>query len=249
MSSWRRHLVAGHVVPALHAWGKAAGHPVNVASPMRWGGLSVARGSKVHCHAVSGDVEIMEGATVGQDVRLGPRVRLGPGSTVVEAAQLYDCVIGEAVRVEIGSLVAHLSAGARSWIGAETLCCGRGEGRIVLGEDAYVGFRCLLDWTGGLTIGSSVQISGPSSAFWTHSSLEQAAAGLTYESSEGRFEAPIVIGDHAYIGGNCTIYPGVTIGEYAVVLPNSAVSEDVAPHTMVGGVPAKVVREIAVRTH
>ena len=57
--------------------------------------------------------------------------------------------------------------------------------------------------------------------------------------------APVVIGDNVYIGGNCTIYPGVKIGPHAVVAPNSAVAHEVLPGTMVGGVPALVIKQLS----
>jgi len=53
----------------------------------------------------------------------------------------------------------------------------------------------------------------------------------------------IVIKDHCWIGHNVIILKGVTIGEGAVVAAGSIVTEDVRPRTLVGGVPAKVIRE------
>jgi len=55
--------------------------------------------------------------------------------------------------------------------------------------------------------------------------------------------APVTIGRGAWIAVNCTILPGVTIGECAVVAAGSVVNKDVAPYTMVGGVPAKFIKE------
>jgi acetyltransferase-like isoleucine patch superfamily enzyme len=53
-----------------------------------------------------------------------------------------------------------------------------------------------------------------------------------------------VIEDNVYIGGNCTIYPGITIHHHSIVAPNSAVTKDVPSHSMLGGVPAKVVKQL-----
>lgn len=57
---------------------------------------------------------------------------------------------------------------------------------------------------------------------------------------------PIVIGDRAWIGANATILTGVTIGENAVVAAGSVVTKDVPANCLVGGVPAKVIKEIPV---
>ncbi len=54
---------------------------------------------------------------------------------------------------------------------------------------------------------------------------------------------PIVIEDHVWIGARVTVLKGVTIGEGAVVAAGAVVTKDVPPHTMVAGVPAKVVKE------
>lgn len=54
---------------------------------------------------------------------------------------------------------------------------------------------------------------------------------------------PIVIEDHVWIGAKVTILKGVTVGEGSVVAAGSVVSRDVPPHTLVAGVPAKVVKE------
>ncbi len=55
--------------------------------------------------------------------------------------------------------------------------------------------------------------------------------------------SPIVIEDHVWIGARVTIVKGVTIGEGAIVAAGAVVAKDVPPHTMVAGVPAKVVKD------
>ncbi len=56
--------------------------------------------------------------------------------------------------------------------------------------------------------------------------------------------APIHIGRNVWIGANVTILSGVTIGENAIVAAGAVVTKDVAPNTMVGGVPAKFIKQI-----
>lgn len=55
--------------------------------------------------------------------------------------------------------------------------------------------------------------------------------------------APVHIGDHCWLCSGCTIMPGVTIGEGAVVAANATVTKDVPPHSLVVGSPAKVIKE------
>ena len=54
---------------------------------------------------------------------------------------------------------------------------------------------------------------------------------------------PVVIEDYAYIGTRVTIMPGVRIGCGAVVASGAVVTKDVPPYMLVGGVPARVIRE------
>ena len=56
--------------------------------------------------------------------------------------------------------------------------------------------------------------------------------------------APIKIGAHVWIGSNVTIISGVSIGEWSVVAAGAVVTKDVPPMTVVGGVPARVIKRI-----
>ncbi|MCC8103516.1 MAG: sugar O-acetyltransferase [Clostridiales bacterium] len=55
---------------------------------------------------------------------------------------------------------------------------------------------------------------------------------------------PVTIGNDVWIGGNVTILPGVTIGNNVVVAAGAVITKDVPDNCVVGGVPARVIREI-----
>lgn len=56
---------------------------------------------------------------------------------------------------------------------------------------------------------------------------------------------PVVIGNDVWIGGNCTILPGVTIGNNAVIAAGAVVTKDVSDNCVAGGVPARVIKTIS----
>ena len=55
---------------------------------------------------------------------------------------------------------------------------------------------------------------------------------------------PVTIEDDVWIGANAVILPGVTIGNHCVVAAGAVVTKDVPPHSLVAGVPAKVIKQI-----
>ena len=59
----------------------------------------------------------------------------------------------------------------------------------------------------------------------------------------GVVAAPVTIGDRAWISFRATVLPGVTVGEGAVVAAGAVVTKDVAPFTLVAGIPAKKIAD------
>lgn len=88
-----------------------------------------------------------------------------------------------------------------------------------------------------MTLGDGCQI-GHNVVFATlNHGLEPADRGTTYP-------APIVLGRNVWVGSNATILQGVTIGDNAVVAAGAVVSRDVPANTIVGGVPARIIKRI-----
>ncbi len=107
--------------------------------------------------------------------------------------------------------------------------------RIKIGDHSVVHFDAILDGRSGLEIGDCVDI-GIQCHIWT---LEHDIDDPDYGTKSGK----VSIHDYAIIGGRSTVLPGIAIGEGAVVAVSAVVTKDVAPYALVGGVPARFIRE------
>jgi maltose O-acetyltransferase len=106
---------------------------------------------------------------------------------------------------------------------------------ISIGPNCIIGPFTTLDGRGTLTIGRNVNIAGEVLTIGGHHLVDSPTAeGLT---------GKVVIEDNAWVAMRATILPGVTIHEGAYVAAAALVNRDVEPYTLVGGVPAKRIRD------
>lgn len=112
--------------------------------------------------------------------------------------------------------------------------CGK---NITLGKRVFINSGCKFQDQGGITIGDDVLV-GHNCVIAT---LNHA---MDPEHRADMIPAPVVIGNKVWIGANVTILQGVTIGDGAVVAAGAVVNKDVPPRTVVGGIPAKVIKSI-----
>lgn len=106
---------------------------------------------------------------------------------------------------------------------------------VAVGENSIIGNDCFLDGRSGIRIGDNVNIGGHVQIY----TLEHDPDSPHFATKGG----PVTIGDRCYIATRATVLPSVTIGEGAVVAAGAVVTRDVPPFTVVGGVPARVIRE------
>ncbi len=106
---------------------------------------------------------------------------------------------------------------------------------ITIGPNCIIGPFTTLDGRGTLTIGRNVNVAGQVLTIGGHHLVDSPTA----EGLVGK----VVIEDNAWIGMRATILPDVTIGEGAYVAAAALVNRDVPPYTLVGGVPAKKIRD------
>jgi acetyltransferase-like isoleucine patch superfamily enzyme len=128
-------------------------------------------------------------------------------------------------------------------IGAKNRCRLERLRGVKIGKHVFLGGGNVLDRVspGLITIEDDVSLAGGVNIL-THSNPTAPLREILGE--EYHVLAPVHIKRGAWIALNVVILPGVTIGENSIVATGSVVMKDVAPYTMVGGSPAKFIKEI-----
>lgn len=118
-------------------------------------------------------------------------------------------------------------------------CINNAVGDIIIGDHTRIGLHNTV--IGPVTIGSHVNLAqGITVTALNHNFADK---GLRIDE-QGVSTAPVTIGDDIWIGANAVILPGVTIGNHSVVAAGAVVTKDIPPHSLVAGVPAKIIKEI-----
>ena len=120
--------------------------------------------------------------------------------------------------------------------------CGGGKPKIVIGNGTSIHFYFHCGAAESVIIGPNVLIA--SRVYITDHDHDIENPDLSPRHSGKLITKPVVIEDGAWIGEGAVILKGVTVGKRAVVGANSVVTKDVPAYTVVGGVPAKVIRKL-----
>lgn len=118
-------------------------------------------------------------------------------------------------------------------------CINNAVGDVMIGDHTRIGLHNTI--IGPVTIGSHVNLA---------QGITVTALNHNFENSKKRIDeqgvstSAVVIEDDIWIGANAVILPGVTIGHHSVVAAGAIVTKDVPPHSLVAGVPAKVIKPI-----
>lgn len=108
-----------------------------------------------------------------------------------------------------------------------------------LGDDVDLAYGALITTSGGVSIGDRTLVGYGARILSSNHHIPAVPQRIF---AAGHTDAPVVIEQDVWIGANAIILPGVTIGEGAVVAAGSVVTRDVAPWTVVGGIPARELR-------
>ncbi len=146
-----------------------------------------------------------------------------------------------------GRLRAALYRALGLGVGAGTLIAGPltlgasrgGHRRVRLGARCFLNTHIFLDAAAPITLGDGVSLG--------HHVLvitSDHAIGPAQFRAGALQPRPVTVGDGVWVGAGATLLPGVTVGDGAVVAAGAVVTRDVPPNTLVGGVPARVIRAL-----
>ena len=142
--------------------------------------------------------------------------------TMPELRQLFSELIGQEVDVNFGLFPPFYTDYGRN---------------IKLGRHVFINAGCCFQDQGGIEIGDNVQIGH-------QTVIATLNHDLNPEKRWNMIPAPVKIGNNVWIGSHSTILAGVTIGDNSVVAAGAVVTKDVPANVVVGGVPAKIIKNI-----
>ncbi|MFH1634940.1 MAG: acyltransferase [Chloroflexota bacterium] len=175
-------------------------------------------------------------AAIERNVRLrfADHIGLGHGSYLDESVYIHACSKG----VEIGSNTIVMHGAILHVYNFRDLP----NAGIKIGRDCLIGEYNVIRGQGGVNIGDRV---------YTSPGTQIIAVNHIFDDPERPFieqgitAQGIIIEDDVWLGSNVVVTDGVRVGKGAVIAAGAVVTEDVPSHTVVGGVPAKVIRKIS----
>ena len=130
----------------------------------------------------------------------------------------------------------RFSIGKRSVVESFS-CINNAVGDVVIGDYTRIGLHCTV--IGPVTIGNHVNLAQGITVSALNHNFEDTRLRI---DEQGVNTSEIVIDDDVWIGANAVITAGVHIGRHSVVAAGAVVTKDVPEYSVVGGVPAKVIR-------
>lgn len=118
-------------------------------------------------------------------------------------------------------------------------CINNAVGDVMIGDHTRVGLHNTI--IGPVIIGNHVNLA---------QGITVTALNHIFEDSDKRIDeqgvstSAVIIEDDIWVGANAVILPGVTIGHHSVVAAGAVVTKDVPPHSLVAGIPARIIKQI-----
>ncbi|MGB6303596.1 MAG: acyltransferase [Acidobacteriaceae bacterium] len=175
-------------------------------------------------------------------ISIGPHVRIiGPKANLA---------FGKRCKIDRGSVVQAITRGRMVFGDDVTLCEGvliRPSGHwggilgcgMVMGSRSSIGAYSFIGCSGPLRIGDDVMIGPRLTLIAENHNFSDVTKPM---NQQGVNSKGITIGSDIWIGSCVTILDGVTVGDHSVIAAGAVVTKDIPPYSIVGGVPARVIR-------
>ncbi len=167
-------------------------------------------------------------------LRFANYIRLGNGVYLDQSTYLHACPHG----IEIGDNTIIMHGAILHVYNFRELP----NARIKIGQDSLVGEYCVIRGQGGVEIGDRVYTSPFTQIIAVNHVFEDPEVPFI---DQGITAEGIVIEDDVWLGSGAIITVGVRVGYGAVVAAGAVVTQDVPANTVVGGIPAKEIRNIS----
>lgn len=169
----------------------------------------------------------------GVRLRFASNITIGKGAYVDRGTYLHACPNG--IKIGANTIIMH-GAVLHVYNFRDLPHSG-----IEIGHDSLIGEFTVVRGQGGVVIGDRVYTSPFTQIIAVNHVFDDPDRPII---EQGITAEGIVIEDDAWLGSGAIVTDGVRIGRGAVVAAGAVVTEDVAPHTVVGGVPARAIRDI-----
>jgi acetyltransferase-like isoleucine patch superfamily enzyme len=169
----------------------------------------------------------------GVRIRFADQIRLGRGVYLDEGVYLHACPGG--IQIGEDTLVMHC-AELHVYNFRELPQAG-----IRIGRESLVGEFCVIRGPGGVSLGDRVYLSPGVHIYSSNHVFDDPQRPFV---DQGITAEGVVVEDECWIGARVVILDGVRVGRRSVVAAGAVVTEDVPPHSLVAGVPARVIRNL-----
>lgn len=118
-------------------------------------------------------------------------------------------------------------------------CINNAVGDVIIGDHTRIGLHNTV--IGPVTIGNHVNLAQGITVTALNHNFDNVELRI---DEQGVSTKPVTIADDVWIGANAVVLPGVSIGSHSVVAAGAVVTKDVPAHSLVAGVPAKIIRKL-----
>ncbi len=169
----------------------------------------------------------------GVRIRYADRIKLGQGVYIDQGSYLHGCPKG----IEIGENTIVMHGAILHVYNFRDLP----NSGIKIGKDSLIGEYSVIRGQGGVEIGNRVYTSPFTQIIAVNHVFDDPNRPFT---EQGITAKGIIIEDDVWLGSGAIITDGIRIGKGAVVAAGAVVTKDVPPHSVVGGVPANIIKKI-----